>query len=85
MHVAFTADRDQHHHHGMTVGAVDDRARRASVNTQFGDRGCSTAIEAAADDGRHVATKDGEQVAGDRIAIEHVSHVNPRSVQTAQS
>ena len=44
MHVAFIADRDQHHHDGVTAGAADDRARRAGVDAQLGDRGCSTAV-----------------------------------------
>jgi hypothetical protein len=38
------------------------------VDAQFGDRGCGTAVAAATDDG-HFATKDGEQVAGDRVAV----------------
>jgi hypothetical protein len=83
--VAFTADRDQHHHDHMTAGAANDRARRAGVHTQLGDYGCGTAVKTAADDDGHLATEDGEQVAGDRVAIESVGHVNRRSVQTARS
>jgi hypothetical protein len=85
MHVAFVADRDQHHYDRVTAGAADDRARRAGVYTQLGDRGCSTAVAAATDDGGHLPAVYGEQVAGDRIAIEHVGHVKPRSVQSVRS
>ena len=85
MHGAFIADRDKHHHDGVTAGTADDRARRAGVDAQLGDCGCSAAVEAAADDGGHLAPKKGEQVAGDRIAIECIGHVNPQSSQTAQS
>ena len=70
MCVAFITDCDQHHHHGVTLGTADDRARRARVHTQLGDRGCSTAVAATADGGGHLATEGGEQIAGDRIAIE---------------
>jgi hypothetical protein len=70
MHVAFIADRDQHHHDGVTSGTADDRARRAGVDAQLGDCGWGTAVEAASDDDGHLATEDGEQVAGDRIAVE---------------
>jgi hypothetical protein len=85
MHVAFVADRDQHHYDLVTAGAADDRARRAGVYTQLGDRGCSSAVAAATDDGGHLPAVYGEQVAGDRIAIEHVGHVKPRSVQSVRS
>ena len=37
MHVAFIADRDQHHHDGVTAGTAGDGARRAGVHTQLGD------------------------------------------------
>jgi hypothetical protein len=69
MHVAFIADRDQHHHDGVTAGTADDRARRAGVDAQLGDCGCGTAVEAAADDDGHLATEDGVQVACDRVAV----------------
>ena len=85
MDVVFTADRDQHHDDGMTGGTAGDRARRARVHAQLGDRGCGAAVAAAADDGGHLPAVYGEQVARDRIAIEHVGHVKPRSVQSVQS
>ena len=77
MHGAFIADRDQHHHDGVTAGTADDGARRAGVDAQLGDRGCSTAVAAAADDGSHLPAEYGEQVAGERIAVKYVGHVNP--------
>src|ERR1700727_266587 len=69
MHVAFVVDRDEHHHYGVTAGTADDRARRAGVDAQLGDCRCGTAVEAAADDDGHLATEDGEQVAGDCVAV----------------
>ena len=71
MHGAFIADRDQHHHDGVTAGTADDGARRAGVDAQLGDCGCGTAVAAAADDGSHLPAEDGEQVAGDRIAVKY--------------
>ena len=85
MHVAFIAGRDQDHHDGVTAGTADDRARCAGVHAQLGERGRSATFAAAADDCGHLAADGGEQIAGNRVAVQHVGHFNPRSVQTAQS
>src|ERR1700742_242418 len=68
VNVAFIADRDEHHHDGVTAGAADDRARRAGADAKPGDCGSGTAVEAAADDSGHLAAEYGEQVAGNRVA-----------------
>ncbi len=67
MHGALIADRDQHHHDGVTAGTADDRPRRAGVDAQLGDCRCGAAVEAATHDGGHLPTEGGEQVAGDPL------------------